>query len=314
MSAPAILPADVTRVVEIHILPAHQALENSTEALVTAAQACDADQMRAAYHEAFDAWMGVDHIRFGPIEPAGLALAMLFWPDPKSQTDNALSRLIAAADPVVQNAVAFSEVSVAAQGFMALENMLYTDREQDAYTCALTQAIVGQLARNAVGLNAAWQNDHGALLRAAGPENATYRSQAEAQRVIYTSLSAGLQFLHDQRLGRPLGTFDRPRPARAEARRSGRSLRNIVLSLEALEALATHLAASDIPKTREAFDAAITRAQSLDDPALQGVADPAQRFRVEVLQQQVAAIQLAVAEEIGAALGVRAGFNALDGD
>lgn len=314
IAMPTILPAGVGSVVSDHILPAHQEFARSAGAFVAATQACDGAEMRAGYHAVFDGWMGVGHIQFGPVEAQGLSLAIAFWPDPKNQTEKAVARLIAVQDPAVEDAAEFAEVSVAAQGLMALESLLFTGREETAYTCAMTQAIAAQLAQNAQRLNEAWQETHGAVLTSAGPGNAVYQSQAEAQRVIYTALFTGLEFLHDQRLGRPLGTFDRPRPARAEARRSERSLRNIVLSLKALDALATALAGGNIPETTAAFAEAIERAEALDDPALQGVADPAQRFRIEVLQQKVASIQMAVSEEIGAALGVRAGFNALDGD
>lgn len=311
---PAVLPAGVETVARDHILPGYQDFAAATEVLVSSTQDCDRAAMQVGYHTAFDAWVAVSHIQFGPIETQGLSLAIAFWPDPKNQTEKALGRLIAAEDAAVEEQAQFAEVSVAAQGLMALERLLFTDRDQSTYTCALTQAIAAQLAANAGELEAAWREGHADLLTNPGPENAAYQSQAEAQRVIYTALSTGLEFLHDQRLGRPLGTFDRPRPKRAEARRSQRSQRNIVLSLQALDDLATALAAADIPKTKAAFAEALTRAEALDDPALQGVADPARRFRIEVLQQQVAAIQQAISEEIGAPLGVRAGFNALDGD
>ncbi|WP_299678684.1 imelysin family protein [uncultured Roseobacter sp.] len=314
VAIPTTLAAGVSTVVTDHILPAHARFAAATQDLAAATEACDQTEMRAGYHAAFDAWMGVNHIQFGPIEAEGLSLAIAFWPDPKNQTEKALARLIAAEDPAVHDPAQFAEVSVAAQGLMALESLLYTEREETAYTCALTQAVAGHLARNATRLETAWRESHADLLTDPGPENDTYKSQAEAQRVLYTALSTGLEFLHDQRLGRPLGTFDRPRPKRAEARRSERSLRNITLSLQALQALAIALAGEDIPKSQMAFADTLARAGALDDPALQGVADPAARFRIEVLQQGVAAIQRAVAEEIGAALGVRAGFNALDGD
>ena len=32
---------------------------------------------------AFDAWMGVQHLRFGPSEVDGRSLSIAFWPDPK---------------------------------------------------------------------------------------------------------------------------------------------------------------------------------------------------------------------------------------
>ncbi|MCV3272858.1 imelysin family protein [Roseobacter sinensis] len=307
--------AGVGAVVSDHILPAHAGFAAATEELVTASAACQRPQMQAGYHAAFDAWMGVSHIQFGPIEAEGLSLAIAFWPDPKNQTEKALGRLIAAEDPAVNDPAEFAEVSVAAQGLMALESLLYGARDETPYTCALAQAIARHLAQSAARLEAAWRERHAALLMHPGPENDIYTSQTEVQRVLYTALSTGLEFLHDQRLGRPLGTYERPRPTRAEARRSARSLRNITLNLQALQAFATALAGQqDMPKSRAAFAEAIARAESLDDPALHGVADPAARLRAEVLQQGVAAVQRAVAEEIGAGLGVRAGFNALDGD
>ncbi|MEO0914451.1 MAG: imelysin family protein, partial [Pseudomonadota bacterium] len=124
----------------------------------------------------------------------------------------------------------------------------------------------------------------------------------------------GLEFLHDQRLGRPLGSFERPKPRQAEARRSGRSLRNITLALTSLREMTEALAGENAPGTLAAFDKAIAHAEALDDPALQGVADPAKRLKVEVLQRMVRDIQVEVIEEIGRGLGVTAGFNALDGD
>ncbi|MCY4179353.1 MAG: imelysin peptidase, partial [Litoreibacter sp.] len=118
----------------------------------------------------------------------------------------------------------------------------------------------------------------------------------------------------DQRLGRPLGTFERPRPRRAEARRSERSLRHIELSLAALEELATTFYSGDLNLTKSAFADARARAAALDDPALAGVADPSKRIRIEALQRTVRDIQNAVNTEIGKPLGITAGFNALDGD
>ncbi len=122
----------------------------------------------------------------------------------------------------------------------------------------------------------------------------------------------GLEFTKDQRLGRPMGTFERPRPTRAEAWRSGRSQRNVVLSLEALRVLATELA--EAPETDTAFARAIATAEALDDPVFAGVADPGKRFRLEALQQEIAQVQTVAATEIGAALGVSQGFNSQDGD
>ena len=212
---------------------------------------------------------------------------------------------------MVEDPAAFTEVSVAAQGLFSLERMLYDAPGDGEYACALTRAIALELARNAAELAEAWVDYAPALTQ---PGNERFRNAEEAQRAVYTALSSGLEFLKDQRLGRPLGTFDRPRPTRAEARRSGRSLRNVTLTLEALRDLARAFSDGPIPETEAAFEKALKRANALGDPILAGVAEPAGRIRVEALQQEVGDIQVAVTEEIGAPLGISAGFNSLDGD
>ena len=63
-----------------------------------------------------------------------------------------------------------------------------------------------------------------------------------------------------------------------------------------------------------AYDRAYGIAGRLDDPMLAGVANPQGRIRAEALKQAVDAIRRIIAENLGPALGVSAGFNSLDGD
>lgn len=306
--------AGIDEVIDDHILTGYAAFAEATGQLSEVAGDCNMTTLKPAYHAAFDAWINISHLQFGPIEDEGLTLAIAFWPDPKNNTGKSLDRLLSAQDKAVETPAAFVEVSVAAQGLFALEYMLYDESADDPYACALTLAITRQLAAHAHDLNELWLTDHAAILRSPGPQNPRYSSEQEALRVVYTALTTGLEFLHHQRLGRPLGTFDRPRPKRAEARRSDRSQRNISHSLAALEQLSMLMTDGTAPDTQAAFEVAIALAEELDDPALAGVSDPSLRFRIEVLQQKVAFIQQAVAVEIGENLGIRAGFNSLDGD
>lgn len=317
-------PADrVAEVVSGHILPGFTTLLDRSEALKSAAQAgCDpqAAPLRTAWHDAFDAWLGVSHLRFGPTERGDRAFALAFWPDTKGFTPRSLSSLIETADPAVDDADAFAHVSIAARGFYAMEFLLYDPAfqgpESAAYRCRLVRAVASDIQANADAILADWQDGFAGDMLSPGPD-ATYRDTGEALADLYGALTTGLQFASDTRLGRPLGTFDRPRPNRAEARRSGRSLRNVALSLRALKDLALHLAADDRALADDLagrFDAVIARAEGLDDPTLAGVADPMQRFRVESLRTEIDAIRTAIAMDLGPALGVTSGFNALDGD
>lgn len=312
----------LTSTVETHVLPGFAVLSQATEALTQAAQTdCSpgSARLQAAYHTAFDSWISVSHLRFGPTEMQDRAFSLAFWPDTKGFTPKALSGLIASEDASVETPAEFAETSVAGRGFFALEQMLFdpkfTDQGAAPYRCALIQAIATDIDNNAHAIDADWARYAITLTRPG--ESGPYRSEDEAMQELYRALTTGLEFTGDTRLGRPMGTFDRPRPNRAEARRSDRSLRHVELSLIALRDLAAHLSA-DYPGIAADLDAAFAKAnasaQSLDDPALAGVATPQGRFRVEALQQSINDIRAIASAELGPTLGINAGFNSLDGD
>ncbi|WP_394153653.1 imelysin family protein [Loktanella salsilacus] len=310
--------ADVNDVVEGHILPGYAAFDAAAADLRDAAAAdCSPGTVRPAWNATFDAWMAVSHLKFGPVEQDGASVIVAFWPDERSATPKALARLIADQDPIIETAEGTAQISVAARGIYALEYLLYDPQFEQAgeYGCALTQALTADLAAIATRVNQDWQSDYADTMRSAGePGNQIYLSEKEATQALFTALLAGLDFNVEQRLARPLGTFDRPRPNRAEAWRSGRSQRNIVLSLQAMADMAQQLTDGTAPVTQAAMIRAIELAEGLDDPILAGVDDPSQRLKIEIVQQAITTAYDAVLGEIGATLGVSAGFNSADGD
>ncbi len=309
---------DVAVIVEQHILPRYELLSmEASELSATAATDCAPDNANliTAYHEAFDAWVGVSHLRFGPSEQEDRAFALAFWPDPRGSTPKALNALIRAEDPVVLNEEDFRAISIAARGFYALEFLLFdpqfTKAEIADYHCQLVRAVATDIAHNASAILVGWKGGYGDLMVNTG--NNTYRTSKEAAQQIFTALMTGLEFTSQTRLGRPLGTFDRPRPNRAEARRSERSLRHVLLSLAATRELADFISPGNEDLAR-AFGIALQRAESLDDPVFANVIDPRERFNIEVLQQNIDAIRAILAEDVGPLIGITAGFNSLDGD
>jgi predicted lipoprotein len=310
--------AGVEEVVDAHILPGYAALEASAADLRDIAAAdCTPDAVRPAWNDTFDAWMAVSHLKFGPIEQDGASVIVAFWPDERSATPKALARLIADQDPIIDTATGTAQISVAARGIYALEYLLYDPQFDQAvdYGCALIRALTADLATIAARVDQDWQDGYAETMRTAGAAgNQTYLSDNEATQALFTALLAGLDFDVEQRLARPLGTFDRPRPNRAEAWRSGRSQRNIALSLQGLADLARQLTDGNAPITDAAMTRAIELAEGLDDPILAGVDDPSQRLKIEIVQQAITTAYDAVLGEIGASLGVSAGFNSADGD
>ncbi|MEL6610152.1 MAG: imelysin family protein [Pseudomonadota bacterium] len=300
-----------------HILPGFTVLEQETAKLAATAGAnCtpEAPELREGYHAAFDAWVAVSHLRFGPSEQDDRAFALAFWPDPRGSTPGTLAGLIRSADPVVETSEGFQQVSIAGRGFYALEFLLYDPQFANAdaeYLCALIQAVANDIALNSAEISSEWRTTYAALMVDAN--NDTYRSDNEAVRQLFTALATGLEFTSQARLGRPMGTFERPRPNRAEARRSGRSLRHVSLSLAATRDLANSLSESDA-ELDALFAKAINQAGDLDDPAFANVATQQGRFRVEALQSSIEDIRRYVSGTLAPRLGIEAGFNSLDGD
>ena len=311
----------ITGIIDDHILPRFETLALTSQALSdAAAQNCDptSEDLRTAFGVAFDAWVSASHLRFGPTEVDDRAFGLVFWPDSRGATPRALAALIADEDPIGFDVDAYSEVSIAARGFYALEFLLYDDdlMQPSDYHCALIQTVTADIAATSSAIYNDWATNHVNVLLSPGPD-ATYRSDEEVLQERLRALSAGLQFTQDSRLGRPLGTFDRPRPTRAEARRSGRSAQHVTLSLISLRDLAAHLSVSDAvvaDALHRQFKNALGKLEALKDPVFAGVANPQSRLKVEVISQAVGTIRTTVQTDLGPTLGVAAGFNSLDGD
>ena len=312
----------LVRAVNDHTIPAVKTFDAEAAALAdVAAQNCLPDAVKPAYHAAFDAWMGLQHLHMGPVEASGRILAIAFWPDKKGMTPRTLASYIADEDPIIEDPAEFATASIAVRGLFALEYMLYDAQfdgyEDGSYACHLVQAIAHDLGRMAHEIDQEWTMPDGfadTLLKAGDAVQPLYLSETESVQALYTMLTSSLENTKLQRIGRPIGTFERPRPTRAEARRSARSARNVMLQLEAARDLARKLAPGEMPLAEAAFAKTIALTEELDDPAFEGAEDPMGRLKIEIIGQNIDTILGHLANEVGAPLGVSAGFNASDGD
>jgi uncharacterized protein len=315
--------ATISDIVDAHILPRFQTLADTSAHLATTAQndcAVTSQSLQTAYTQAFDAWIDASHLRFGPTEVDDRAFALAFWPDSRGATPRSLTALLTDQDPVIASPEDYAAVSIAARGFYAMEFLMYDDELADMGNaddhCTLIQTVTTDIATTSAAILDGWQTDYAARFRS--PDvSGIYRTGEEVLQELFKALTTGLQFTTETRLGRPLGTFERPRPTRAEAWRSGRSIRHVEHSLAALKDLALHLSSDDPElsvRIETSFERAATLLAELDDPIFAGVADPQTRFKVEVIQQSIDKIRALVQNELGPTLGVAAGFNSLDGD
>lgn len=290
-----------------HILPRLATLTQMTSDLVDAG--CDA---QAAWDDAAKAWIAVSHLRFGPTEIDNRAFALAFWPDPRGTTPKTLHAWLA------DGTLDVSDASIAGRGFYAMEFLAFDEAfwEYEG-TCDLMAALADDIHANAMAIQADWIDTYAALMTEAG--NDIYRTETESLQELYKSVGTGLEFTIDQRLGRPLGTFDRARPNRAEMRRGGRSLGNIATSIESLTELALILADDALDSEIVMFSARaqerVTQIENLEGGSNLNLVDrPVDRIKVEALQQDLTDFRVFLAEELGPQLGVIEGFNSLDGD
>lgn len=330
-----------------HVLPRYERLAGATDELADAAtNACESSTeqvglLRDRYHAAMDAWMGVQHLRFGPVELFMRAYRLYFWPQSRGKVGKAVAEILK--NPEALSGAELADASVAAQGLPAVEYLLYGrkalnkddgdgDPESTSRRCALLAVIARNMRDMAAAVVTDWRGgdvNYAASFLQPGPDNTYYSAHADATLDLFKSFHGGLQLIADVKLKPVLGDgVDAARPALAESRRSERAIRNIVLNLEALEALylgdggpglselvAAHEGDEALdPLMRKAFRLTLETARGIDTPLTRAVSDETSRARVEKLLTRVLALKQIVKSRVAPALGLAVGFNALDGD
>jgi len=313
-AAPAF--ADVPEVVEDHILPGVEGFADAAAGLaITAEEDCTRAAVLPAYKAAWDAWMQIADLRLGPSEAAPLTIA--FWPDERGSGPRALRQILTDQGPELTDPAAFANVSAAARGLTGLDLML-GDADFAYGTadpgCALVRTLAADLRIQAEALAQGWRAFAPALETPGAAGNVAYLDASEARAAIYTQIVTGLTRTTDTRLARPLGTFDRPRPTRAESWRTARSLANVLGSVRASYAMARLLAGQEIAASAAAMDQVERAAETFADAGFQDIDDPTARLRLDILAQRITALRLAIETDLPAIWGVSVGFNAADGD
>lgn len=341
-AADSIAQADYARVnaalVGNHVLPRYDKLAAATARFAGAAGGfcelsgnTDPKPLHREYDGAMQAWMGVHHLRFGPVDFFSRMQRFYFWPQARGKAARAVVRALSG-DPAALEAPRFARSNAAVQGLLAAEVLVYDDRYSGANRkgCALLRAVAGNMQRMAAGIADGWRGGDAPFARTVtgpGPQNDLFADHQEATLAFFRSLHDGLQFVADVRLTPVLGGAPaKARPHLAESRLSRRSMRNVVESLEALRALylgeggpglgdLTRIADPKLDRLmRRAFRLTVATARSIGRPLEDAARDPALRPKARKLALQVRALRQIVRDRLAAALGLAIGFNALDGD
>lgn len=329
-------------IVENYVLPRYAAFAEATAALETSLdQVCtdgraEAAESAGAYHAAMDAWMAVQHLRFGPSELFLRAERVEFWPDKRGTVRRHLAQMLSDRDAHALEAEVFANGSVAVQGFPALERLLFDSEEDDwatPFTCELTAAIGRNLHSIAQGMLDDWRGGETAYaetIETAGEGgNARYFDAKEASLEFAKSLRGALLLAQDYKLGRPLGeTADAALATRAESHRSARSLRNVAINLKAAQALyevggdaSFSALARAQPKgaeldavIRAAFGRLVTAIEAQPDSLVAALEAPDGWAQLDAIRTETKQLLELLGGPLSEVLDLPMGFNSYDGD
>jgi predicted lipoprotein len=320
------------------VIPTYRALVAATEAQEKAwatfaakRETGDVALLRAAYNAAADAWANAQLIKTGPITLFLRYDRFAYWPEARNATARALGQLLASGNAKDLTAESLAHDSVAGQGLPALERLLYDGDNPAALLKASGKdgpwrVQVGQgISRNLAAISRDvlkdWTVPDG--VRAAIAANKGWKNLfadgAEASRLLLTDLVAGFKLMHDVKLLPVLGAnAAAAKPRSAEAWRSGRTQRDLVLNLSSAQAMERAFAATAPAAHRTKLDGLFAAAVKAMDAAPadlgEAAADPKRRPRVEAARVAIKAVQTEIANTLPGDVGVTLGFNSLDGD
>lgn len=320
-----------------HLAAATAELEEHSRKFCAAPDDAGLADVRAVYQDTMDAWMEIQHVRFGPVELYLRYNRFQLWPDKHNTAERQLSKALAERDAAQLAEDKFPYASVALQGLSAFERLLYGGdadatrfggEGQDSYPCLLLEAIAHNLAQMSADVYQEWtmaKPSYRDIVLEAEQGSSHFESSEEFSARMLNNLYTSLQFIVDQKLLAPLGsTPAEANPRRAESWRSRRSLRNIVLNLEAAESL--YLTAYSAPlksdkenaaldrDIRRAFDRTLHAARDIKQPLYDALQSPGQRQSVEQLLAAASELKRLLGGPLPSALGLSLGFNSLDGD
>jgi predicted lipoprotein len=308
------------------------ALDHAVQALCATPSAEKLDAARRDFQAATDAWSNVEIIGFGPVTEQNRLERLLFWPDRKGIGLRQVQAAIAGSNADATDPARLAAMSVAMQGFGALEFVLFGTGSEtlaapaDSYRCRYGAAIAANIATIAADVEAAWRRPDGfaALWASPGSDNPLYQDGDEAVTELLKVFVNGLEQVRDVRLGGFLGRkAEDDRPRQAIYWRSAGTVRSLTADLAGMQALfdASRLG-DDLPADQHwiaqsiglEFANAVAAGKAADGPIAEVLQDPARRGKLDFFRLVTSSLSDLFGQRLSAAFGLTAGFSSLDGD
>jgi predicted lipoprotein len=308
------------------------AMRASADTLCAAPGEGALESSRSDFAALVAAWSRIEIVRFGPIVADNRLERIFFWPDRRGIGLRQVQAVLAEEDATALDPDSLRAKSVAVQGLGALEFVLFgTGSEallstEGDFRCRYAVAIAGAIESVAEAVSAEWASPDGIAERLLQPmENyPDYRTNLEVMSELIGVFVRGTELLRDTRLKPFLGVDGAaPTPRSAPFWRSRQTLVSIGAAVNGMCDL---LDASGIVDTLTGADAFTAGAFDFEcanfaaaatgiNPDFEiALADPAMRAKLDYLLILIGSLQDIVVVQLAPALGVSAGFSALDGD
>ncbi|WP_052285937.1 imelysin family protein [Azorhizobium caulinodans] len=328
---------DPIPLIEGWLLPRYDTLREATEAQKAAWEAFVAKPdvgaipgLKSAFAKAADAWTAVEFITLGPASQNLRPDRFNFFPDRRNAISRAMGEIISDADAGRVAPDRLAQSSAGAQGFPALERLLFEDGAADALLKgdeavrrrAYGLGIAQNLATMAGEIRTAWgsrtEGVLGAIVSGKG-DTTLFPDLGALPGMFLTDLAMAYQRTTDIKILPVLGPNpENAKPLLADGWRAGRSGQVVKVMITSANSLLQEVAKQLPSRPQYVVNRAATAADkaAADFPAdLSAAAQTAageQKVQAEV--KVFKAAQLTVYRPIASYFGISLGFNALDGD
>jgi predicted lipoprotein len=308
-------------------------LHDKVAALCTTPSESTLQSAQEAFRETVLAYSTVEFMHMGPLNVDDRIERLLFWPDTRGIGLKQVQVALAQQDATAADPATLEKKSVAMQGLAAVEYLLFGSGFEElsrsgAYRCKFASAattLIGKLTRTVSDEWAATVpgSASDAMLNPR-PTSSDYRTDLEVANRLAAVLTVGTDTIRDQRLSPVLSfTTGVPKPRLALFWRSGMTakaleanfagLRDFFRAAKFEEALGRQyrwIASGAEFELQGAIDAA----HAVTMPIETAVADPGGLHGLKQMYVATGSLDTLVGENLAAALGLSAGFSALDGD
>lgn len=335
----AVVAAAIERVVVPGYRALAEAADGERQALAALCEAPGAEPLAAA-RERFaglvEVWSAVEPYRFGPAREDYRFERLFFWPDRRGRGLKQVQEILATEDETALGADRLRQKSVAVQGLLALEFVLFgSDAEALASTggndfrCRYGAAIAGAIEATASEIVTDWTRSGGfaETMTGWGPDNPVYRTGGEAVQELLRAAAEQLEIAADLKIGAPLGASAKSaKPKIAPFWRSGLVLQAVAGNVAGVRSLhdESGLGAA-LPEGSksfaDSFDFELAQAERTVAELTDEDRDWSQLVRSEEERSELAYVVNPLKGAVGlltesypSAFGLIVGFNTLDGD